>query len=60
MMKFWNDLNECVKSFEKGRKVIDMSDMNLKVDDESVYDTGREPIREGTGANGLCSCPVGG
>ncbi len=30
-MKFWNDLNKCIKSFEKGRKVIVMGDMNAKV-----------------------------
>ena len=36
MMKFWNDLNECIKCFEIGRRVIVMGDMNARVGDESV------------------------
>ena len=38
MEKFWNELNECVNSFEEGRKVIVMGDMNAKVGDECMED----------------------
>ena len=30
IMKFFNDLNECIMNFKKGRKVIVMGDMNAK------------------------------
>ena len=38
MMRFWNELNECIKSFESGRKVIVMGDMNAKVGNENIND----------------------
>jgi len=34
--KFWKELNECLKEFEEGRKVIVMGDMNAKVGDERI------------------------
>jgi len=34
--KFWNELNECLREFEEGRKVVVMGDMNAKVGDVSI------------------------
>lgn len=33
---FWKELNDCLKQFAGGRKVIVMEDINLKVSDESI------------------------
>ncbi len=31
MRKFWNDVNECLRSFEKGSRIVLMGDMNGRV-----------------------------
>ncbi len=31
---FWEEVNACLKSFEKERKLVMMGDMNAKVGDE--------------------------
>ncbi len=28
MKKFWNDVNECLRSFERGSRIVLMGDMN--------------------------------
>ncbi len=35
---FWEEVNSCLKSFEKERKLVMMGDMNAKVGDECVKD----------------------
>ncbi len=34
----WEEMNACLKSFEKDRKLVMMGDMNAKVGDECVMD----------------------
>ncbi len=35
---FWEEVNSCLKSFEKDRKLVMMGDMNTKVGDQCVMD----------------------
>ncbi len=36
MRKFWNDVNECLRSFERGSRIVLMGDMNGRVGSNEV------------------------
>ncbi len=36
MRKFWNDINECLRSFERGSRIVLMGDMNGRVGSNRV------------------------
>ncbi len=36
MRKFWDDVNECLKRFERGSRIVLMGDMNGKVGDSEA------------------------
>lgn len=52
MLNFWKDLNECIKKFEKERKVIVMGDRNAKVGNKSVEDVVDKWLVPGRNENG--------
>ena len=36
MRKFWNDVNECLRSFERGSRIVLMGDMNGRVGSNEI------------------------
>ena len=36
MRKFWNDVNECLRSFKRGSRVVVMEDMNGRVGSNEI------------------------
>lgn len=36
IIKFWNYINDCLRKFEGGRKVLLMGDMNTKVENSEM------------------------
>ncbi len=52
MRKFWNDVNECLRSFERGSRMVLMDDMNERVGRNEIAGVVRKWDVDGINENG--------